>query len=388
MEKRFLLAGLVLLLAFSLFAAGGKETAAPTAAPTVAQEEDWDAIYEAAKLEGKVVIYSLSSRIFDAVEEFKTLYPGVEVEATDIPTVEQIEKIKREQQAGVYNADVLHLADETSIMYDLLKKNYVVNYVPQTLIDGVKTADVVPAKYREPMLLQSVEAKVIFYNTEVNASSPVDSLWDFTRPEWKGRFQMKDPMAAAENMTLFVMAVKYADDMAAAYQKEFGTKLVLSPGNENAGYEWIDRIIKNGLVLTSSDGTVSDAVGTPGQTNPPLGLCVASSKLRNNSKGQVLGIAWNVAPRYGTYKGNYLVMANNAPHPNAAKLLIRYMMGDAAGGKGMAPFYVPGQWSARSDVPPTADITLEGLDKVGWGPDPEYVYDNGLVVRDYWLTRE
>ncbi len=389
MLKKLFIVMLLISVSFALFAGGSKEAAAPaekTAAPA-AVAEDWDAIYEAAKQEGKVVIYSLSSRIFDAVEEFKTLYPGVEVEATDLPTVQQVEKLKREQSAGLYNADVLQLADETTIMYDLIKKGYVVNYIPATLIDGKKTADVIPAEYQNPMLLHSIEGKVIFYNTESYDKAPVDNLWDFTRPEWKGRFQMKDPMAAAENLNFLQMVVKNSDLMEKAYEKEFGTKLVLSPGIENAGYEWIDRIVKNDIVLTSSDGKASDAAGAPGQKNAPLGLCVASSKVRNNAKGQKLGIAWNVEPKFGIYKGNYLFMANNAPHPNAAKLLIRYMLGDAEGGKGMKPFYVPGQWASRSDIVPLADISLGEVAKAGWSIDTDYVYTEGLKVRDFWLSR-
>jgi iron(III) transport system substrate-binding protein len=109
---------------------------------------------------------------------------------------------------------------------------------------------------------------------------------------------------------------------------------------------------KQDIVLTSSDGNVSDAVGAPGQTFAPIGLCVASSKIRDNAKGKKLAIAWDVEPKFGIHKGNYLLIANNAPHPNAAKLLIRYLLGDAEGGKGMQPFYVPGQWPSRSDVKP------------------------------------
>ncbi len=386
--KRTVLILLILVLPCMIFAGGSKEEPVKKeAAAAAVVEEDWDAIYEAAKEEGKVIIYALSSRIFDAVEEFKTLYPGVEVEASDLPTVQQVEKLKREQAAGLYNADVLLLADETTIFYDILKKGLAENYVPSTLIDGKKTEEVIPETYRSPALLHSVEAKVIFYNTETNASSPVDNLWDFTRPEWKGRFQMKDPMQAAENMNFLQMVVKHSDDMASAYEKEFGKKLVLSPGIENAGYEWIDRIIKNQIVLTNSDGTASDAVGAPGQQNAPLGICVASSKVRNNKKGQKLGIAWDVAPKFGIYKGNYLLMANKAPHPNAAKLLIRYMLGDAEGGKGLKPFYVPGQWSARSDVKPLTDRSFEDVTKLAWGIDMDFVYYDGLKIRDFWLAR-
>ncbi len=387
MLRRILVLIILLALPFAVFAGGAQEAAAPAQKAAPAAEEDWNAIYEAAKKEGKVVIYSLSSRIFDAVKEFNTLYPGVVVEATDIPTDQQVEKLKREQAAGLYNADVIMLADETSIMYDILKKGLAVNYVPSTLIDGKKTADVIPEEYRSPALLHSVEAKVVFYNTDSYTAPPVDNLWDFTKPEWKGRFQMKDPMQAAENMNFLQMTVKYSDEMAKAYEKEFGTKLVLSKGNENAGYEWIDRIVKNQIVLTSSDGNTSDAAGAPGQKNAPLGLCVASSKIRDNAKGKKLAIAWDVAPKFGIYKGNYLLMANKAPHQNAAKLLIRYMLGDAEGGKGMKPFYVPGQWAARSDVKSLADKPLSEVAKLSWGIDTDYVYYEGLKVRDFWLSR-
>ena len=394
MFKKILAITILLILPFSLFAGGGKEAAAPSekkaetqAAPAPAAE-DWNAIYEAAKKEGKVVIYSLSSRIFDAVKEFNTLYPGIEVEAADLPTDQQVEKLKREQAAGLYNADVLMLADETSIMFDFLKKGLAENYVPSTLIDGKKTSDIIPEAYRKPVLLHSIEAKVIFYNTDSYTEAPVNNLWDFTRPEWKGKFQMKDPMQAAENLNFLQMVVKNSDAMAKAYEKEFGTKLVLSKGIENAGFEWIDRIVKNEIVLTNSDGTVSSAAGEPGQKNAPLGLCVASSKIRDNAKGKKLGIAWNVEPKFGIYKGNYMLMAKNAPHPNASKLLIRYMLGDAEGGKGMKPFYVPGQWAARSDIKPLADKPLAEVTNLSWGIDTDYVYYDGLKVRDFWLSRK
>ncbi len=348
--------------------------------------EDWNAIYEAAKGEGEVVIYSLSSRIFDAVESFKEKYPGIEVEASDMLTVDQIEKLTREQAAGVYNVDVLFLADVTTLMKEVLPQGLIENYVPETLLGGQKAEDVIPEHLREPLLAQSLEAKVIFYNFETYAEPPVDTLWDLTRPEWKGRVQMKDPMQSAENMNFLQMVVKHADDMAKVYEQEFGEPIKLSSGIENAGYEWIQRLVNNDLVLTTSDGTASKAVGTPGQKEPPLTLSVASSKLRNNKKkGLKLAVAWDVKPVMGITKRNFLVMANKAPHPNAAKLLIQWMLGDEKGNSGMKPWYVPGGWASRSDVKPAVDTTLEDLKKYTWFLDPEYIYDHGLEVRDFWL---
>jgi iron(III) transport system substrate-binding protein len=388
MARRFLTIILLMLVCITGgFSGGSKETPLPAPKPAVSSEEDWNAIYEAAKKEGIVRIYSLSSRIFDALKDFNTLYPAIKVEASDIPTDLQIERLKREQAAGVYNADVLMLADETTIKYEILKKGLAINYVPSTLIDGRKTEEVIPDQFQNPALLHSIEAKVIFYNSENFSKPPIDNLWDFTRPEWKGRFQMKDPIQAAENMNFLQMVVKYSSEMEKAYEEEFGSKLILSKGIENAGYEWIDRIIKNKIVLASSDGTVSDAVGAPGQTSAPIGLCVASSKIRDNAKGKKLAIAWDVKPKFGIHKGNYLLIANNAPHPNAAILLIRYLLGDAEGGKGMLPFYVPGQWPSRSDIKSLADRPLSEVVNLSWPIDTDFVYQDGLKVRDFWISR-
>lgn len=348
-------------------------------------EEDWGAIYEAAKKEGKVVVFSLSSRIFKVVDSFKEAYPGIEVEAYDMLTVDQIDKLTREQAAGIYNVDVLFLADVTTLTKELLPQRLIWNYVPTALLGG-QPADVIPGDLREPLLVHSLEAKVVFYNFETYPECPVDTLWDLTRPEWRGRVQMKDPLMAAENMNFLQMVVKHANKMAETYEKEFGEPIKLSPGIKNAGYEFILRLVQNDLVLTTSDGDAAKAVGAPGQTNPPLTLSVASSKLRyNKSKGTKLAVGWDIQPVVGLTKGNFLVMANQAPHPNAAKLMIQWLLGDPQGGKGMKPWFVPGQWPSRSDVEPIVG-TLEELRKSTWFLDPDWIYEKGAGVRDFWLT--
>ena len=388
--------GLVLMLAVMplllVFAGGDSETVPAEESPVAVAEvvdmnEDWDQIYASAQEEGKVTVYSLSSRIFDAVENFKTLYPGVEVEAIDISSIDQIEKLTREQNAGLYNVDVVFLSGRTILEKELLPKGMVVNYVPSTLLGGQKSVDVIPENLRYPLLVHSLESKVIFYNTETFAEAPVDNLWDLTTPEWNGRVQMKDPMASPENMRFLQMAVKNADSMAKAYKDKFGEDITLSSGVENAGLEWILRLIENNLVLTTSDGTGAKAVGAREQTNPPLTLSCASSKLRyNDSKDTVLGIAWDVEPAAGLTKANFVLMANNAPHPNAAKLLIRYMLGAVDESGGFGPFRVPGQWASRSDIIPITDEDAEEVQQHTWVQDADFIYNEGLQIRDFWLS--
>ena len=390
MKKVFILM-LVLLVSCSILWAGGKpeeEQKTVQEAQIASAEEDWDAIYEAAKAEGKVVLYSLSSRIYDALEGFNDLYPGIEVEAIDMPDVEQIDKITREQNAGVYNADVLMLANGSTLLNELMPKGYVQNYVPSVLVDGVPTDEAIAEDFQRPLLIHSLESKVVFYNTEVYPDgAPVDNLWDLTKPEWRGKVQMKDPMLTEENLNLLQTIVQHADEMEAAYELEFGEKLQLSAEAENAGEEFIKRLLDNGIVLTTSDGDAAMAVGAAGQSDPPLTLSVASSKIRyNESKDAKLGVAWKMEPKVGITKANHLVMAANAPHPNAAKLLIRYLLGDANGQGGMEPFNVPYGWASRSDVKPQGDLGLDDLREYTWFIDYNYVYNYGLPVRDFWMT--
>jgi iron(III) transport system substrate-binding protein len=351
--------------------------------------EDWGAIYDAAREEGKVVIYSLSSRIYDAIESFKSVYPGIEVEAYDLVDSEQVEKLTREQGAGIYDVDILFFAGATIPELELLPQGYIYNYVPHQLFDGKVTADLIPEDLREPLLVHSLESKVVFYNTENYPDAPpLTTLWGLTRPEWNGRVQMKDPMLTEENMNFLQTLVQHADEMAAAYEIEFGEPITLSAGVENAGYEFIKRLVENDIVLTSSDGDAAKAVGAAGQDAAPVTLSVASSKLRyNNTKGTVLAIAWDLEPMAAITKQNMLAIANLAPHPNAAKLLIRYMLGDSFGGGGFIPFNVPGGWSARSDVPSAAPgVTLDSLVNNTWFLDATWIYDNGLMVQDFWLS--
>lgn len=360
--------------------------------PYQPSQEDWDAIYEAAKAEGKVVIYSLSSRIYQVVDAFKAAYPGIEVEAYDMTDVEQIEKLTREQAAGIHNVDVVFLAGITPVK-ELLPKNLIWNYVPDITYDGKPTAEVIPPEFREPLLVHSLESKVVFYNfAAFPEGCPIDTLWDLTKPEFKGRVQMKDPMLTEENMVFLAMLVQHADEMAAAYEREFGRPFQPTSDAPNAGYAWIKAMIKNDLVLTQSDGDATKAVGTATGSNPPFAVSCASSKIRDNEKGQKLAVCWNLLPRVGSTKTNFLAIANLAPHPNAAKLLIRFMLGDVLGGAGFTPFYVAGQWSPRIDIRanlPTPDtltwVSLTDLPLRTWFYDYDWLYDHIVEVQDYWL---
>jgi iron(III) transport system substrate-binding protein len=107
--------------------------------------------------------------------------------------------------------------------------------------------------------------------------------------------------------------------------------------------------------------------------------------MRSNKKGVFQARpAFNVKPVVGVSYPTVLVIADRAPHPNAAKLLIRYMMEE-----GFKPWNEPGDYAARSDVakqqtakfdiPPFEDVKM-------WPIDQEQVYDTKYTYLSLYLA--
>jgi len=109
------------------------------------------------------------------------------------------------------------------------------------------------------------------------------------------------------------------------------------------------------------------------QKNPPIGF-TTFSRLRKVKKGSSEAAAFfDLEPVFGVAYPTVFAIADQAPHPNAAKLLIRYMVSE-----GIWPWNVIGDYAARSDieaeqvkkfsVPPFEVARL-------WVIDPENVFN-------------
>lgn len=84
----------------------------------------------------------------------------------------------------------------------------------------------------------------------------------------------------------------------------------------------------------------------------------------------------------------HIVHRQPGPHPNAAKLMIRWYMGDKEGGKGYEPYHTIGDLPTRTDV-----ALLEGSfgwdvarDKL-WALDYDWCYLNLPDIRDFWTVQ-
>lgn len=340
------------------------------AIPATAQELDGLSAAELlaqAQAEGTVTVYSFTSRIGRVEATFEAAYPGIDMIGYDLSSTEQIARLKAEAAAGQTVADVIYVSDTPVVTTELLAGGLITPYVPPRM------AELVPDRFQSPLLAQRLSTKVLMFNEEsYTDGAPVDSLWDLTRPEWAGKVVMVDPLQRGDYLDLMTEIVLRSDEMAAAYEAEFGTPLEIEGGLQNAGEQFIADLFANDLVLVGSTDDVNAAVGAMGQEAAPLGFTSYSDRRDNEEEGWALQVANDVAPANGIVFPAVLALTAEPQNPAAARLAIDFLMGDDSdtGGAGFAPFYVAGDWATRSDITPHPDA-IPLADFGGWTIDAE-----------------
>lgn len=334
-----------------------------------------------AQSEGSVIVYSFTSRIARVEEAFEAAYPGIDMQGFDMSSTEQIARLKAEAQAGVVNADVVYISDVPVVLPELLATGIIENYVPPRVEGRLD-----PAR-KSPLLAQRLSTKVLMYAEDAYPDgAPVNSLWDLTRAEWKGRVVMVDPLQRGDYLDLMTEIVLRADEMAAAYATEFGQPIDLG-GAANAGEKFIIDLFANDVILVGSTDDVNAAVGKTGQTNPPIGFTSYSDRRDNADEGWSLQVANDVAPAPGIIFPAVVALAKGARHPAAARLAVDFLMGDDSntGGAGFKPFYVAGDYATRTDIVPHPDA-VPLADFRAWSIDPAATATIRAEVGDLILT--
>lgn len=334
-----------------------------------------------AQQEGKVTVYSFTSRIGRVETAFEEAYPGIDLQGFDISSTEQIARLTAEAQAGVTNADVIYISDVPVVLPALLETGIIKNYVPP------RVADRVPSEFRSPLLAQRLSTKVLMFNEQAHPEgAPVTNLWQLTTDDWRGRVIMVDPLQRGDYLDLMTEIVLRSDEMADAYQAQFGQEIDLG-GAASAGEKFIMDLFANDLILVGSTDDVNVAVGAVGQENPPVGFTSYSDRRDNEDEGWALQVANEVEPAPGIIFPAVLALAAEPQNPAAARLVVDFLMGDESetGGPGLEPFYVAGDYVTRSDIPPHPDaVPLSDFN--AWRIDPAETARLRAEVGDLILT--
>lgn len=365
------------LLAAALACAAGGAAAQNLDALTPAE------LVARAEAEGKVVIYSFTSRIARIEKAFEAKYPKIDLIAFDINSTQQIARLKAEAAAKIGNADVAYISDIPVVVEELVKPGFLSRYVP------AQFASRVPADLQQPLLANRLSTKVLMYNEQAYPNgAPVKNLWDLTRPEWQGKVISVDPLVRGDYLDLMTEIVLRGDEMAAAYRAAFGKPIVLG-ARETAGEKWLKDWLANKPVFVANTDAAADAIGKLGQASPPIGFATYSDRRDNKDRGRAMQVARNIAPSSGILFPASLGLVQGGKNPAAARLLIQFMMGDDTpnGGPGFAPFNVAGDYPARTDIAAHPDATP--LAQLGaWRIDPAKTAAARKRVADLILARQ
>ncbi len=346
--------------------------------------EDWAAVEAAAKLEGSVMVYANSSKFEKLLDKWAELYPDIALEGGDTDGIST--KMRAEQEAGNVVADVWFNSDGHLLYGEFMPNQWLWSYLPP----GVVEPEVTPER---PFAISRHSVDVWGYNQEVNPNGcPLTNWWQLVDPALAGKVFMEDPIADSSTTAKITLIVEHADEMATAYQAFFGRAWTtdedavaddfgLAP--ENAGYLFLKKLTRN-VVLEPGGDEVDEAYASLGMdptVNPGYGLTGWDSYETTLDGELAMAPCMGLSPALGILKSNYFAIANHAPHPNAAKLFIRFALSEA----GFKPWAKIGIYSAVQGVslvegmPPMSEVSL-------WPSDDAFAWANNSKVRDFWAV--
>jgi iron(III) transport system substrate-binding protein len=280
---RSALLALVSCLALSLSVAVG-------AAQTKAE---WDQVIADAKKEGKVVLYTGHVGVSfhgDVAKLFEQRY-GIKVEILEARASELRERIRSEQAAGRYLADVSHNGSTTTVLQ--MRTGTFQPHGPLPSLGNL----IPPFKADEMRVPIFILAYGILVNTDLVKPADEPKSWrDLADPKWKGKI-LSDEVRALGGGSVFFFVTEHAfgDDFhrkLAQQQIQFSRDLRLSERRVARGEFsiWIPQVLSD----------VPQLKGLPVKLIIPEEGCT-----------------------YVTYE---LALLKNAPHPNAARLLMEFFL--------------------------------------------------------------
>ena len=255
--------------------------------------EDWSKVVEAAKKEGKVVLYTAfvgqpSTRA--VAKAFQDKF-GIPVEILEARAGEIRERVRVEQAAGRFLADVIFTSDGQTKLYDRDDKS-------------VAPLPVTPAaaKVKEAFRLKVPMAAVmtipygILVNTNLVKAGDEPASWtDLTDPKWKGKILADDTRAIGGGyLWMFVTRDKIGD--------AFHHKVAAQAPTLTRDQRESQRRVARGEFPVYIPFILTDTMGLKGLP--------------------VKAILPKEGAPYVLY-GNALL--KNAPHPNAAKVYIDFL---------------------------------------------------------------
>jgi len=313
-------------------------------------QQKWNTALTQAKSEAKVVVMGPpGDRVRDAItQSFAKAFPDISLEFSGARGGELATKIKAERDAGIYSVDVLISGTSTADAY----------FKPMKALDPIEPALILPEvrspkswrdnrlefsdrETRMDLLFATQNNVPLIYNPAQVKAEEVDELYNVLDPKWKGKIAVQDPIPSGTGNGVFRWLWHV---LGPEKTKDFYRKLRAQAGaidrDQRRQIEWV---AQGKYPLNFAPGTVMYQL-------------------------EKRGLKFGVIPHFKDY-GAYLtpgfgsaMLINHAPHPNASKIFLNWLLGkdgQTAFSRGMG--YVSRRVDVSSDHVPSYWIPKAGV---------------------------
>ena len=288
-----------------------------------AQPDAPSRLIEGAKKEGTLVWYTALNLNDSEMlsKRFEQIYPFIKTDTLRLSSFSLLSKIQTEARAGAFKADVIEIA---GVLGHILKKDGLfAKYVsPESRFypDSVKDPDGTWTSF-------FMNTHVLAYNTKLVKKDELPKTYEeVINPKWKDKITM------SEDFDIFGMMLKMM--------------------GRAKGLEFMRRLAAQGVVLKNSYSLAIQAVASD---EVALGLNVYGTRTEEFKK-KGAPIDW-VPLEFTLASLEPLALGAKAPHPNAARLFIDFLLSKEAQALMRERFRIP----SRPDVLPDPPELTKGL---------------------------
>jgi iron(III) transport system substrate-binding protein len=303
---------------------------------TAGGDADWGKLIAAAKKEGRVSVFLYQrENIEAAVKAFEKKYPDIQVVTASTPAAETGPRLMAERRAGKFFWDICICGPTTplGVLY------------PAKALDAIKPALLLPEvidqtkwwegkhHYMDPegshifVFLGSVDMPNVYYNKNMVEPKEFKSYWDLVQSKWRSKIIALDPRQPGRQR-VGARFLYNIPELGEKFLTRLFTEMDVALSREDRqALDWL-AVGKYSLCLFCGNAEAAKAQGLPVEEFDVY--------------------RWKETPAIYSGSNGTLALMNQAPHPNAARVFINWLLSK----EGQASF---------QKIMNTPDLTVESM---------------------------
>jgi iron(III) transport system substrate-binding protein len=314
-------------------------------------QAEWERTLAAARQEGSVVVYGPPGDLIrrNMLDGFRKAYPDIALEWAGGRSAEHATKLEAERRAGLYAVDVFVAGTTTALA----------QVKPLGALDPIGPALILP-EVTDPanwlgnhldyadeggelnLAFINVPSPLVLYDPRQVRAEDVDELYELLDPRWAGKLVIADPTPSGNAQLIFRFIWEMlGPEKGAEYIRAVRAQAATVDRDLRRPIEWVARG-RYPLLLGPSSGVLEQ---------------LAQEGLQANLVVEFKDYGTPLSTSFGS-----LMRIQPAPHPNAAKVFINWLLGR----EGQTAYSLAmNQMSRRVDVPqdhlpPEAIVRADG----------------------------